>query len=153
ALMGERRDLLDRDRQLYRLPLFEPVTPYESSGRTISQACSTLGIPQDAAEFVSRGLFPSTRLLFDHQLRAWAASRKGRAVVVTTGTGSGKTECYLIPIFSYLVEESARWGAAPAAPQQPWWARSGARMQPQRLNEPPTHPRAVRALLLYPLNA
>ena len=31
ALMEERRRLLDRDRQLYRDPLFEPIVPYDLS--------------------------------------------------------------------------------------------------------------------------
>ena len=36
ALLDERRHLLNRDRQLYREPLFEPIAPYESSGRNVS---------------------------------------------------------------------------------------------------------------------
>jgi Lhr-like helicase len=51
-----------------------------------------------------------------------------RHLVVTTGTGSGKTECFLLPIFESLVRESASWKGA-------------------------DRPRAIRCLLLYPLNA
>src|SRR5262245_57259580 len=88
ALMEERRSLLDQDRQLYRDPLFEPIVPYESSEKTVRAACSQLGVLEDVAEYVeSGGLFPAGRELFQHQLQAWEASRAGKAVVVTTGTG------------------------------------------------------------------
>ena len=49
-------------------------------------------------------------------------------MVVTTGTGSGKTECFLLPVIEALVRESADWKG-------------------------PDRPTAVRALILYPLNA
>jgi Lhr-like helicase len=155
SLMKERRDLLNQDRQLYREPLIEPVTPYESSGLTVADACKQLGASALAADFISQGLFSPKRTLYQHQLAAWRESRNGKAVVVTTGTGSGKTECYLIPIFASLVEEAARW----SAPRQPdaqrlWWKfnprRGGTRIG-QRQHE--TRPVALRALLLYPLNA
>jgi len=155
ALLDERRRLLDSDRQLYREPLFEPVPPYESSNLTLAQACARLGVAPEIAEFAPCGLFPTLRLLHRHQLEAWEASRAGRAVVVTSGTGSGKTECFLIPIFASLLEESARgWGALlPANPNGFWWNVRRSQRVRQRAHEPPERPVAVRALLLYPLNA
>ncbi len=159
ALLSERRDLLDQDRQLYRDPLFEPLTPHESSLLTVAQACARLGLDPEAAAFITsggdRGLFPAVRTLYRHQFEAWQESRSGKAVVVTSGTGSGKTECYLLPIFAYLVEESSRgWSRpGPGSPDRSWWR---ARRRPrvlQRAHEPPERPTAVRALLLYPLNA
>ena len=105
ALVEERRELLDQDRQLYRDPLFEPIVPYELSGSTVRSACGSIGASTEAADFLeTSGLFPAGRELFQHQLDAWSASRRGEAVVVTTGTGSGKTECYLLPVFAHLVE-------------------------------------------------
>lgn len=151
ALMDERRVLLDQDRQLYRLPLFEPIVPYESSGLSILDAATRLGVAVEAAEFISRGLFPADRNLYQHQYDAWEASRQGQAVVVTTGTNSGKTETYLIPVLAQLVEESERW-PVPSHPGQPWWSTSGAR-NAQRGHEPVGRHPAMRALFLYPLNA
>lgn len=155
ALLEERRTLLDRDRQLYRDPLFEPISPYASSQLTLAQACGRLGLPTDTADFAACGLFPGSRQLHRHQFEAWETSRRGDAVVVTSGTGSGKTECFLIPILAYLLEESARgWGTLrPKDPNRFWWS---GRRQPrvsQRAHEPPERQAAVRALLLYPLNA
>lgn len=154
ALSEERRALFDRDRQLYRDPLFEPIVPYESSGLTIHDACARLGVHADAGEFIGRGLFPSNRTLYRHQFEAWEESRAGNAVVVTSATSSGKTECYLIPVFASLVEESARVWGTPGQPAPAWWAagvRGGPR--PQRDHETHARPAALRALFLYPLNA
>jgi DEAD/DEAH box helicase domain-containing protein len=154
-LMKERRALLDQDRQLYREPLIEPVTPYETSGLTVKDACKQIGVPALAADFIGQGLFSPKRTLYHHQFTAWRESRNGKAVVVTSGTGSGKTECYLLPIFTSLVEEAARWSNSrqPGA-QRCWWKfnqqRGGTRIG-QRQHE--TRPAALRALLLYPLNA
>src|SRR6266404_2988880 len=100
ALLEERRTLLYRDRQLYRDPLFEPISPYASSQLTLAQACGRLGLPTDTADFAACGLFPGGRQLHRHQFEAWETSRRGDAVVVTSGTGSGKTECFLIPILA-----------------------------------------------------
>ena len=154
ALMEERRQLLDQDRQLYRRPLFEPVVPYEVSTSAIHAAARQVGASTDVADYVaSSGLFPAKRTLFQHQLDAWAASKNGDPVVVTTGTGSGKTECYLLPVFAYLVEESAGWRApAKRSPKALWWSHRGERRNPQRSHDT-GRPKALRALFLYPLNA
>ncbi|HUP60656.1 MAG TPA: DEAD/DEAH box helicase [Thermoanaerobaculia bacterium] len=155
VLMDERRQLLDSDRQLYRHPLFEPVSPYETSGLTIAQACALLSVVPDFGDFAACGLFPSRRKLHRHQLEAWQESRSGKAVVVTSGTGSGKTECFLIPVFAALIEESAHgWGQMQAVdPNRLWWNRPRQQRIAQRAHEPVERPAAVRALLLYPLNA
>ena len=153
ALMEERRELLDRDRQLYREPLVEPIAPYESSGLSVHAAAGALGIHPDAADFITQSLFPADRELYQHQVDAWCESRQGKAVVVTSATGSGKTECYLVPVFAQLVEESRRGWGAPAQPDPYWWnVRRGGRVS-QRAHEPTERPAALRALFLYPLNA
>ncbi|WP_377848533.1 DEAD/DEAH box helicase [Bosea sp. UC22_33] len=65
---------------------------------------------------------------YDHQVDAWRelCNEKPRSVIVTSGTGSGKTECFLTPILDRLVRAS-----------------SGGT----------TRLEGVRALMLYPLNA
>ena len=154
ALMEERRRLLDQDRELYRLPLFEPVVPYELSGLDIHAACTRVGASRDVADYVAAsGLFPTGRQLFQHQLDAWMASRHGESVVVTTGTGSGKTECYLLPVFAHLVEESDRWRPPSPRPSHAlWWRRHNQQRIPQRVHDT-GRTSALRALFLYPLNA
>ncbi|MGT2548893.1 DEAD/DEAH box helicase, partial [Streptococcus milleri] len=63
--------------------------------------------------------------LYAHQDAALRKVRAGRNVVVATGTGSGKTESFLLPILDDLVRESEAGTLGPG----------------------------VRALLLYPMNA
>lgn len=155
ALLEERRSLLFRDGQLFREPLIEPIPPYESSGLTVAQACVQLGISSEAADLITRSLFRAGVPLHQHQLDAWQHSRAGRAVVVTTGTGSGKTECYLLPVFAYLVEDLRRgWGTPGRTPARHlWWRHPHQVRIPQRGHESQARTRAVRALMLYPLNA
>jgi ATP-dependent helicase YprA (DUF1998 family) len=173
-LVAERRALLDADGRLYRRPLIEPVPAYQLSGQTFSQAAQALLGPvwpqpvvTDLSAFVSQGLFPPTlpngqpRELYTHQRAVFEESVvHGHDVVVTTGTGSGKTECFLLPIAAELARESVTWPAPGLRPAQwDWWnhwSMQGSRRRwdprlPQRAHENRTP--AVRALILYPLNA
>ena len=153
ALLQERREMFDVDGRLYRHPLFEVISPYRSTGLTVEEACDRFGLDRDVADFIGRGLFPKSRHLFTHQLLSWEHCLRGDAVVVTTGTGSGKTECYLLPIFGYLANESRDWPAPPATQSLPFWRVPGQRRTSQRAYELGGRVPAVRALLLYPLNA
>ncbi len=173
-LVAERRALLDADGRLYRRPLIEPVPAYQLSGQTFSQAAQALLGPvwpqplvADLSAFVSQGLFPPTlpngqpRELYTHQRAVFEESVvHGHDVVVTTGTGSGKTECFLLPIAAELARESVNWPApGPRPAQWDWWnhwsmqgsRRCWAPRIPQRAHENRTP--AIRALILYPLNA
>ena len=49
--------------------------------------------------------FPLDRRPYTHQVEAWRAlaAPEARAVVVSAGTGAGKTECFLVPILDDLV--------------------------------------------------
>lgn len=169
SLVGERRQLLDADGRLYRRPLIEPAPPYASSGKDIAAAAHDIlggSLPphlvQDVAGFISQGLFQPGRHLYAHQLEALDASmREHRDVVVTSGTGSGKTECFLLPLAAALVAESERWGAPGGIPpEHDWWNHDGPPGHryhprvPQRVHEDPAvRPPGMRALIMYPLNA
>lgn len=48
---------------------------------------------------------PLGRPLYTHQVEAITKANEGKNLVVTTGTGSGKTECFLIPIINSLLKE------------------------------------------------
>lgn len=65
---------------------------------------------------------------FSHQVQALEAYYSGKNVLVTTGTGSGKTECFLWPILTDLIYESNF--------SKQTWEQEG-----------------IRALVLYPMNA
>lgn len=43
---------------------------------------------------------------YRHQVLAWNAARDGKSFLVTSGTGSGKTECFMVPILDDLLKRS-----------------------------------------------
>ena len=158
-LEKEREKLLREYGLLFQAPRFEPIFPYPSSEKTLLQLCHDLQLPSELGEFIAtggeEGLAPIDRPLFKHQAEAIEASViEGKDVVVTTGTGSGKTECFLLPIFSYLIKESRGWTDYGDRLDRPWWLyqqHSSRKRIPQRHGE--NRPAAIRALILYPLNA
>lgn len=44
---------------------------------------------------------------FKHQAESWKALAEGKSIVVTSGTGSGKTECFMYPVISNLYEQGS----------------------------------------------
>ncbi len=46
--------------------------------------------------------------LFAHQERAFRISSEGDPMMVTTGTGSGKTECFLLPVIDYCLKNRGK---------------------------------------------
>ena len=44
-------------------------------------------------------------LPYSHQSESWKKLMEGKSIVVTSGTGSGKTECFMYPVLSDLYEQ------------------------------------------------
>lgn len=115
-------------------PLFEATFGWREAMETLSDLPSELLHPRLRTALASppkalaaEYAFPGNRHPYTHQLEAWKtlAEEPARSLVVTSGTGSGKTECFLLPILNRLAHQSEREG----------------RLQ------------GVRALFIYPLNA
>jgi ATP-dependent helicase YprA (DUF1998 family) len=116
---------LEQPDLLVKGPLLE-VTPEFAKGSTIENLVAQDILNKKFSDLCGRGL-PYNRALYFHQEQAiHKLCKEKRNLVVTTGTGSGKTETFLIPILNHLLEEET----------------SGTLAQP-----------GVRALLLYPMNA
>lgn len=158
-LITERRQLLRESNLLFTDPLLEPVLPYDATV-PLAEVCDQADISLRTGEIVGRALFGaftapgSPVLLRTHQAAAVLRSFQpgtadGRNVIVTSGTGSGKTESFLLPVLLRLVEESASWAPQPDATR--WWTTLDGIWHPSRSKE--TRPAAVRALILYPTNA
>ncbi|MER6936443.1 DEAD/DEAH box helicase [Nocardioides sp. NPDC127514] len=151
-LQDERRDLLDIDKGTYRLPLVELRPEYAAAPRSLAESVAECGAPPELADFAACGLIPPNRPLYLHQEHALKAGMTvGTNMIVTAGTGSGKTESFLLPVLGSLLEESKSWTGGPAG-FDPWWRQSGAPFASQRAGES-GRPAAVRALVLYPMNA
>ena len=151
-LHRERRELLDQDGVTWREPWLEPLRDFDTAGVTLEESCARARASPDLAEFARAGLVPpEIAALYRHQEQALQAVLAGRNVVVTAGTGSGKTEAFLLAVIAQLLKDSASWGGAGARQTTRWWA-GNSRWEPQRAGES-GHPPAVRALVLYPMNA
>ncbi|MFL0176824.1 DEAD/DEAH box helicase [Mycobacterium sp. SMC-13] len=113
---------IDASTLLTKGPILEMTPPYET-GATCRQLIEQGVLHPNFARLEPS--FPLDRSLYIHQETAIRKFVAGRNLVVSTGTGSGKTESFLIPIINSLIDESARGTLGPG----------------------------VRALLLYPMNA
>lgn len=177
GLEKERYALLNYDKVLYRKPWIEPLPDYLSSNKCIDDlTIDDLGNALDQSEantfkeLVKTGLFPSTGKLYFHQTEMLKQALLGNNCIITSGTGSGKTEAFLLPLFAQLAKEFTNWGASNLKSQKinSWWhdrTRDGMTTTQivnmsnltlsnevrQRQHE--TRKTGVRALLLYPMNA
>lgn len=109
---------------LVKGPLMQIALPYKK-GSTIKDLVND-GLLSPSFQRLCSESLPYERPLYVHQVRAIRQVVSGRNVVASTGTGSGKTEAFLIPILNHLLREEEQ----------------GTLSQP-----------GVRALLLYPMNA
>lgn len=94
-------------------PVFEATFPWEEHRNTMLELSGNLIRPSliDALDNATDSKGDSFRFGKDwhpyvHQLRAWnSIIRDKKSAVITSGTGSGKTECFLLPVINSLVEE------------------------------------------------
>ncbi|WP_125077250.1 DEAD/DEAH box helicase [Pseudoxanthomonas sp. SGT-18] len=157
----ERGALLETNGVLFQDAYVEPVPSYahgkklqELEGGDIPGIGKGLG---PFKEIVGAGLFDGPYPLFVHQqemLRTALArsGEGGRHCVVVTGTGSGKTESFLLPVLAGIIREAAaEWSAVP--PRACDWPSSGKWALDRCVARGESRPAAVRALVLYPMNA
>ena len=152
ALDTERRLILNKSRVLSQEPLIEPVPLYPLSDYTISTAAEKLGKEYSGLASLGSGLLPQETHLYNHQWEALnAVIKKRKDLIVTTGTGSGKTECFLLPLLAEIARESMTWTPCNNTdPSRYWWRVGGERVSQWGHS---TRPHGIRALVLYPLNA
>lgn len=192
VLEQERKRMLETPGVLYQVPWIEPMPKYQTDtvsfgGITYDDFRARCGgrMPESMTsdafrkfkDLVGCGLFPSGRPLYKHQAEMMTRGICGDSLVITAGTGSGKTESFLLPILAHLVMESSSggnaWGARnPADPDEDaarndWWRNdqwaqacgrhaAGGYQRSRRVNQRYGEPEgraAVRALILYPMNA
>jgi DEAD/DEAH box helicase domain-containing protein len=157
-LMKERRTLLEEPGLTAQEILLEAVFAYPSAV-TVDEACRAAGLPDGVAEHLGRVVFGANFAFRKHQAESLKTSLAQndaalKNVVVTSGTGSGKTESFLLPVIARLLAERLpgvgngslhNWWEQPWSQENTW---SGLR---SRIDGGPKP--AVRSLLLYPTNA
>ena len=132
TLVAQRKEILQTPGVIHQRPYLESTPRYKTG-----TAFRDLGLDPAVLEvfdLVSDADGDLNRLIYDPPYEHQAVSTKlslvdGRSLVVMTGTGSGKTECFLLPILGKLASEAQRKG--------------------QEFGDTA----AVRAMVLYPMNA
>ena len=127
SLIKERRQLLDQEGTVFQRPFIESTPIYEQGA-----PYAEIDIPPSVKEILSQLVYFNVGIPpkpYRHQTEALKAFLTDKQdLIVATGTGSGKTESFLMPILGSLVLESSE--------------RSESAKMP-----------GCRALLLYPMNA
>ena len=176
GLQQGRRKLLEQIGTLCTDPLLEPVPSYKNTGvhidglvdgtdaqkwlpgfdrsqRSAFVGLCLAGLLPAAKGDPSKGQFP----LYTHQLEMLQRGvQVGSPGIVTSGTGSGKTESFLLPIFASIAREAKNWPHSPNLHKwAPWWPNADQKPTFRRDSpyEASNRPKAVRALILYPMNA
>lgn len=116
------------------------------------------------SEFISKGLMRGLMKDFTpygHQIGMMEKAFAGEGVkykntVITAGTGSGKTESFLLPLLANIFKEAQSWGQA--ANHKNWYegvleGRSHTPRYTPKQREGDSRPAALRAIVLYPMNA
>lgn len=152
SVMRERRKLLESEGEISRDVWLEPIAPYKQYETDFATACADAGAHPDLASFTAGRLLKPGQFLFTHQFESLREAESGKNVIVTAGTGSGKTEAFLLPLISSLLRESEDWVGQGAKETNWWWRSSNPSFTMQRKDEDGRTP-ALRALILYPMNA
>lgn len=183
----EREKLLNQDKVLYREPWIEPLPIYQNElrdngekVRISSLTCDDLPQMDQKTldlfkEFITSGLIKDDYPIYKHQYDMLKKSLSGQDCVITSGTGSGKTESFLLPLFADIIKEATveDWGTNHYKKKNEgpdWWQKTGRGMNDiidfdihgkgqlnsnamQRPNENKNRPAAIRAMIIYPMNA
>lgn len=116
-------DSISSEGGIVKGPYLEATPPYKT-GMSIRELVEDGTLSNEFLKLGSNS-FPLDRPVYRHQEESIRKLREGRNLLVATGTGSGKTESFLIPIIDHIMRE----------------------------REAGTLTSGVRALLLYPMNA
>lgn len=95
---------------LLSAPVFEVARIWEEAGQSLGELEGKLLHPRlvDALDGARSERMPRDRRPYTHQLAAWEAAAKGFSCLVSSGTGSGKTECFMIPMLDDLLRDHAK---------------------------------------------
>lgn len=126
--------------KLIQKPVFQSIFPWKPYPKPMRELSDLLGddfidalndakfkepLDDDAKE--EDMSFSKDNYPYMHQVESWeAVLKEHKSILVTTGTGSGKTECFMVPVLKDLIDEKKKSNG----------------------NNP-----GVQAIFLYPLNA
>lgn len=126
-LLEATKDLLTREGVLFQEPYIEATKSYE----IVKDGFDNADLPENIRRYLNLliqkdlGVFNTP---FYHQVKSLEDFYKGKDLLITTGTGSGKTECFIWPMLTEMIRE------VHTSPET--WEMQG-----------------IRTLVLYPMNA
>lgn len=147
----ERDELIEKT--LFQEPYLEYISTYSQKDGELEKIKikEDDNFKQEFIEFLQYddSLFPKAKgyKLYTHQKEA--IENDDKHIIVTSGTGSGKTETFLLPVVKNLLKESKEW--------EYFEGLKGINVEDKNNFEfhrrGEHRPAAIRALILYPLNA
>ena len=159
-------ELLDDKKQnLYKEPYLEVLPEYrtaEINNKEIKKISELIPLlennfnkPEDAENFINN--FISKGIMnyppYGHQLEMFQKAFQNQLnTVITSGTGSGKTEAFLLPLFGQLYKEAKNW-SRPEPNRLDWFKGDGKIYNEALQRKGENRQAAVRALIMYPMNA
>lgn len=126
-LLSALNNHLDDEGLLYQKPFIESSPAYVTVQNGIETAALENWMKEYFVQLAEAGIgvFPSP---FSHQISALEAATRGENLFVSTGTGSGKTECFMWPLLAKMATEARNFKES--------WEKRG-----------------VRTIIMYPMNA
>lgn len=126
-LLSALSDHIDDEGLLYKKPFIESSPAYVTVPNGIEKSSIDNWMKEYFLKLAKSGIgvFPSP---FAHQIEALEAATKGENLFVSTGTGSGKTECFMWPLLAKIATEARNLKES--------WAKRG-----------------IRTIIMYPMNA
>ena len=146
ALLRE-RGVLAQDPFIEATPAFAPARLLRELEREYPEA-----IPPGLSQLVEHGVPVDRFPLYTHQEKALVASfGDAPNLLVATGTGSGKTEAFVLPILARILKEARTWSAPKDPPDDGFFDPDDGTWHHSRRHE--TREAGLRAIILYPMNA
>ncbi len=153
AVFAERGDMLRRRGTIAQAPFIEATPNFAQASKLADLEHRRPDVaPHGIADLMRHGVPVDRYPLYTHQEQALLDAFSERPnLLVATGTGSGKTETFLLPILSEILRESRNWEApSDKARRGEYDAQRDVWLHSRRHER---RPAAVRAIVLYPMNA
>jgi len=152
-VFAERSALLREQGVIAQSPFIESTPAFPTSTKLQAIEDRHPGVlPTGLAKLVEHGVAVDRFPLYAHQEQALLAAFSNKPnVIVATGTGSGKTEAFLLPILADILHEARSWPKPHGSPEHGQYDEPTRQWLHARRHE--SRPAALRAIILYPMNA